>query len=105
MKQLPQEQADEWASWFRCLSDGTRVRVLHVVATADGPLTVGEIVSAVGRSQSTVSEHLRILADERFVFMEPDGVRTLVRVNKSCMRALPEAAEVIMGDAVVGVAT
>jgi DNA-binding transcriptional ArsR family regulator len=94
MKQLPQEQADEWASWFRCLSDGTRVRVLHVVATADGPLTVGEIVSAVGRSQSTVSEHLRILADERFV-----------RVNTSCMRALPEAAEVIMGDAVVGVAT
>ena len=39
---------------------------------------------------------LRVLADDRFVFMEPDGVRTLVRVNEVCMRDLPAAAARIM---------
>ena len=89
-------QADEFASWFRCLADGTRVQILNVVATAAQPLTVGEIVEAVGKSQSTVSRHLQVLADVWFVFLEPDGVRTLVRVNADCMTALPDAAAAIM---------
>ncbi|HEX6220194.1 MAG TPA: metalloregulator ArsR/SmtB family transcription factor [Acidimicrobiia bacterium] len=99
MKGLEQSTADEYASWFRCLADGTRVRVLSVVAGADRPMTVGEIVDAVGKSQSTVSKHLQVLAGDRFVFLEPDGVRTLVRVNDSCMTALPNAAAAIMGRA------
>jgi DNA-binding transcriptional ArsR family regulator len=93
---LNQATADEYASWFRCLSDGTRVRILNVVANADHPMTVGEIVAIVGKSQSTVSRHLQILADERYVLTEPEGVRTLVRVNEACMVALPEAAAAIM---------
>jgi len=95
-RHLEPTEADEYARWFRCLADGTRVRVLHAVAAAGRPVTVGEIVEAVGRSQSTVSAHLRILADQEFVFMEPDGVRTRVRVNDVCMTALPDAASVIM---------
>lgn len=93
---LGSDQAEEYASWFRCLSDGTRLRVLNMVANADGPVTVGEIVEAIGKSQSTVSRHLQILADDRFVFTEPDGIRTMVRVNELCMTALPEAAAAIM---------
>lgn len=89
--------ADEYASWFRCLADGTRLLVLNTVATAPTPITVGEIVEAVGKSQSTVSRHLQVLADDGYVFLEPDGVRTLVRVNDTCMTALPEAAAHIMG--------
>jgi len=96
MENLDQETADEYASWFRCLADGTRVRILGVVARANRPLTVGEVVAEVGKSQSTVSRHLQILADDRFVQLVPDGVRTLVRVNESCMSALPEAAAAIM---------
>lgn len=96
MKELDQETADEYASWFRCLADGTRVRILNIVATEGRPMTVGEIVDRIGKSQSTVSKHLQILADDRFVFTEPDGVRTLVRVNDACMTALPEAATAIM---------
>ena len=38
-----------------------------------------------------------MLAEERFVFTEADGVRTLVRVNDSCMVALPDAAAAVMG--------
>lgn len=59
-------------------------------------MTVGEIVDRIGRSQSTVSKHLQILAEEAFVFLEPDGVRTLVSANEACMTELPEAAAAIM---------
>lgn len=93
---LSEAEADDYASWFRCLSDGTRIRILNLVASADGPITVGEIVEVIGKSQSTVSRHLRLLADDRFVFTEPDGVRTLVTVNQACMSALPDAAAAIM---------
>ncbi len=96
MPSLSSERANDYAQWFRCLADGTRLRVLHVVATSDQPLTVGEIVAAVGKSQSTVSRHLAILADDRFVFLESNGIRTLVTANPACMTALPEAVAEIM---------
>lgn len=94
---LTTDQADEYARWFRVLGDGTRVHILNVVARAGRPLTVGEIVDAVGKSQSTVSNHLRLLAREQYVFTETDGVRTLVTANETCMTALPAAAAAIMG--------
>ena len=96
MKHLDQATADEYADWFRCLADGTRLRILNLVAAEGRPMTVGEIVDRVGKSQSTVSKHLQILAEGRFVLTEPDGVRTLVSVNEACMTALPLAASAIM---------
>jgi DNA-binding transcriptional ArsR family regulator len=100
MNTLDRHLADEYASWFRCLADGTRLLVLNIVATASAPLTVGEIVDAVGKSQSTISRHLQLLADDGFVFLEADGIRTYVRVNDTCMTALPDAAAQIMGQRV-----
>lgn len=94
---LSESDAEEYATWFRCLSDATRIRILNLVANAEGPVTVGQIVDVIGKSQSTVSRHLQLLAVDRFVFTEPDGVRTLVTVNDACMSALPEAAAAIMG--------
>jgi len=99
VEQVGEERAAEYARWFACLADGTRIRVLHAVASADRPLTVGDVVDVVGRSQSTVSRHLRLLADEGYVFLRPDGVRTLVTVNVECMVDLPAAAAEIMGAA------
>jgi len=97
MNTLNREATEEYARWFRCLADGTRLLVLNAVANAAEPITVGEIVAVVGKSQSTISRHLQVLADDEFVFLEPDGIRTLVRVNDRCMTALPEAAAQIMG--------
>lgn len=94
---LSAAQAAEYASWFRCLSDPTRIRILHLISITDAPMTVGELVGLVGKSQSTVSRHLQLLADDEFVLTEPDGVRTLISVNRSCMAALPTAARAIMG--------
>jgi ArsR family transcriptional regulator len=95
---LTSELAEEYAQWFQCLSDPTRLRILNFVAHADGPITVGEVVDAIGKSQSTVSRHLQILAVDSFVFMESDGVKTLISPNTACMTALPMAAAAIMGE-------
>lgn len=87
----------EWAGWFKCLSDPTRLRILHHVAGLSSPTTVGGIVGALGLTQSNVSHHLRVLAEQRFVRLEPEGVRTNVVANPLCMVALPRAAAAIMG--------
>ena len=94
---LSPQDAHEYASWFQCLSDGTRLLVLNAVANAGRAMTVGEIVDLVGVGQSTVSHHLRVLAAERFLHMRADGTRTLVTVNPLCLQELPEAAALIMG--------
>lgn len=97
MKTLREVEANEYALWFRCLSDPTRIRLLNLVALAGQPMTVGELVDLIGKSQSTVSRHLQLLADQGFIITEQDGVRTLVSVNVACMADLPMAAQRIMG--------
>lgn len=97
MKHINDKKSAEFARWFKCLGDATRVKLLSIIASADKPLTVGEIVKKMGKSQSTVSHHLHILADERFVFTESNATKTYVRINETCMTALPDAAAEIMG--------
>jgi len=38
---------------------------------------------------------MQILVAEKFVFTELDGVRTLVRINETCMTALPDEAMIM----------
>ena len=57
----------------------------------------GEIVAAVGLAQSTVSQHLKILADVRFVLADPVGTARHYRINKRCVSHFPSAADVVMG--------
>jgi DNA-binding transcriptional ArsR family regulator len=94
---LDRASAVAYASWFRCLSDATRLQLLHVLATAGQPMAVGELVAETGVGQSTVSAHLRRLADLEFVFIERVGTASLVRVNPDCLAAFPSAAEAVMG--------
>lgn len=89
--------AEIWASWFRALGDASRVLILHELAAAGRPLTVGEVVDAVDVGQSTVSHHLKILADTGFVLVERRGNASLFRVNERCLECFPSAAEVVMG--------
>jgi DNA-binding transcriptional ArsR family regulator len=89
--------AEVWASWFRALGDATRVLILNQLAVARRPMTVGEIVDAVDVGQSTVSHHLKVLADTGFVHVERRGNASLYRVNERCLDCFPSAAEVVMG--------
>jgi DNA-binding transcriptional ArsR family regulator len=89
--------AEVWAGWFRALGDASRVLILNRLAITRRPMTVGEIVGAVDVGQSTVSHHLKLLADTGFVLAERRGNASLYRVNERCLEVFPSAAEVVMG--------
>lgn len=95
--EVDRASAEVWASWFRALGDATRVLILHRLAVAGRPLTVGEIVAALDVGQSTVSHHLKMLVDTGFVLVEQRGTTRLHRVNERCLASFPSAAEVVMG--------
>jgi ArsR family transcriptional regulator, arsenate/arsenite/antimonite-responsive transcriptional repressor len=94
---LDRQAAEDYASWYRCLADPTRIQILHLLATSGGPMTVGEIVRQVGVGQSTVSHHLKVLAQVRFVTVERAGTSSRYQVNPRCLAVFPTAADVVMG--------
>ncbi len=94
---LDRQAAEDYASWFRSLADPTRIQILHLLATNGAPMTVGEIVRQVGVGQSTVSHHLKVLAQVRFVTAEHAGTSSRYQVNPRCLAAFPTAADVVMG--------
>jgi DNA-binding transcriptional ArsR family regulator len=94
---LDRHLAETYAGWFRALSDPSRVQILHLLASAGRPMAVGEIVSRVHIGQSTVSHHLAVLAETRFVLVERAGTARLYRVNEACISCFPSAADVVMG--------
>jgi DNA-binding transcriptional ArsR family regulator len=87
------------ASWFRALGDPTRIAILHLLATAGRPMSVGEIVDTVDVGQSTVSHHLKVLREVRFVLVERTGTSSWWRINERCLACFPTAAEIVMGRA------
>jgi DNA-binding transcriptional ArsR family regulator len=94
---LDRAVAQRYASWFRALAEPSRVRIVAYLARQDRPQPVGEIVAAVGLAQSTVSQHLKILAEVRFVLVEPVGNARHYRINQACIDCFPSAADVVMG--------
>ena len=94
---LGRQAAVEYAAWFGALADGTRVQIVSLLARSGEPMTVTQIVAAVPVGQSTVSAHLRRLADVGFVLAEHRGTATWYRINEACVECFPTAADVVMG--------
>ena len=94
---LDRQSAQEYASWFRALADPTRVQLVEFLARSKRPMSVGELVAAMGLAQSTVSQHLKVLAEVRFVLVEPVGNARHYRINDNCITCFPSAADLIMG--------
>ena len=94
---IERETATEWASWFRALGDPTRVLILHLLANAEAPMTVGDITDQLDVGQSTVSHHLATLAEVRFVLVDQVGTSSLWRMNTNCLACFPSAVDVVMG--------
>jgi DNA-binding transcriptional ArsR family regulator len=94
---LERDTAVQYASWFRALADPTRVQILSLLARSGGSLTVGAITGAVDVGQSTVSAHLKVLAEVGFVLADRRGTSVRYRVNDRCVGRFPTAADVVMG--------
>ncbi|WP_405577140.1 ArsR/SmtB family transcription factor [Streptomyces sp. NBC_01092] len=94
---LERSEAEQYAGWFKALADATRIQIVTLLARSGEPLAVGQIVEAVGVGQSTVSHHLKALAEVGFVLVEREGAFSWYRLNEECVDAFPSAADVVMG--------
>jgi DNA-binding transcriptional ArsR family regulator len=94
---LDRATAETYSSWFRALADPSRVQIVEYLARQGRPMSVGELVAAVGLAQSTVSQHLKVLTEVRFVLVEAVGTARHYRINEQCIACFPSAADVVMG--------
>jgi ArsR family transcriptional regulator len=71
---LDASQAAELASGFSALADPVRLRVLSILAASpEGEVCVCEFVEPLGKSQPTVSHHLKILGEAGLVHGDRRG--------------------------------
>jgi DNA-binding transcriptional ArsR family regulator len=97
MKGMTRSDAEEWATWFRALADPTRLQVLNAIARYGPGLTIGDLVARLDIGQSTVSHHVRLLAQAGYIVHARDGTTSRVSVHPDCLSALPQAARVVLG--------
>lgn len=83
------DTAGTYAAWFKALADPIRIQILNLLAVAGDAMSVGEIVERAGVGQSTVSHHLKILNDVRFVVHERRGTSVLCSVMSPAWPASP----------------
>ena len=65
--------------WMTALADVTRARTLRLVEQYE--LTVADLCAVLQLPQSTVSRHLKLLADEGWVAARPEGTSRLYRMD------------------------
>ena len=90
---ISRDEAETWAGWFRALGDPTRILILNLLATEARPMSVTEIVEALDVGQSTISHHLKLLGDVRFLLVDREGTSSWWRINNICLECFPTAAE------------
>ena len=77
---------------FDVLGDPVRRRILELLA--DGELTAGVIGATIQAefaiSQPAVSQHLKVLRDNGFTSVRPEGQRRLYAVNGAALRDVDE---------------
>jgi ArsR family transcriptional regulator len=86
---LSEAQSADLARDFALLADATRLRLLSLLASAPaGEACVCELVAPLGRSQPTVSHHLKLLADAGLILGEKRGRWVWYRVVPERMAQL-----------------
>lgn len=89
------------AKLFRGFGDPSRLSILDTLRR--GPLTVNQIVSATGLSQSNVSNHLGCLRDCGLVVAEQEGRYVTYHLSDDRVGALLAMAESLLSDVARGV--
>ena len=71
---LEEADAELLARSFAALSDPIRLRLLSFITSADGEVCACDLQGPSGRSQPTVSHHMKILFDAGLVTREKRGL-------------------------------
>jgi ArsR family transcriptional regulator len=89
---LDDNQAGELARGFAALADPARLQILSILAAAPaGEVCVCEFVEPLGKSQPTVSHHLKVLGDARLVEGDRRGKWVWYRIIPERLEALRAA--------------
>ncbi len=89
---LGEVDAETLSRQFAALADPVRLRLVSLLATADGGAVCAcDLVEPVGRSQPTVSHHLRILREAGLVAAEKRGVNIWYSVAPGALESLRAA--------------
>ena len=89
---LEAAEAPELARRFAALSAPVRLRLLSLLATsADGAVCACDLVEPVGKSQPTVSHHLKVLREAGLVTATKRGVNIWYAVVPEQLDALRSA--------------
>ena len=87
-------EADELAVGFSALSDPVRLRVLSMLADAtDGEVCVCDFVAPLGKSQPTISHHLKILSESGLVQGDRRGKWVWYSLNRKRLAELRAAID------------
>lgn len=84
------------ATFFQALADPTRVRILELLA--ERPMTVSDLVTALGLAQGRVSSHLSCLRWCGYVRAEVDGRYNLYTLVDDRIREIVGLGESIVVD-------
>src|ERR1700728_1378559 len=88
---LDEEAAERIARLFRALGDRHRVRLLSLIAAAEGgEACICDLTAPVGLAQPTVSHHMKQLVEAGLVTRDQRGKWAYYRVVPETMVALSE---------------
>lgn len=91
---LSDAEATATAELFKALADPARVRIVNLLATADGaPVCVCNLVEPLGLSQPTVSHHMRKLLDVGLVEREQRGKWAYFALRRDAAEKLAAVAD------------
>jgi ArsR family transcriptional regulator len=94
---LSVEDAASLARVFKAMGDPVRLRLLSLIASHDGgEACVCDLTDVFDLTGPTISHHLKVLRDVRFVVAERRGTFMHYRVNHACLAEFPEAARRIL---------
>jgi ArsR family transcriptional regulator len=86
---LPEAEAGELARGFAALADPARLRLFSLIAAQpEGEVCACALVEPLGRSQPTVSHHLRVLYEAGLVDREKRGTWVWYRARPERLEAL-----------------
>ncbi|MBP5706949.1 MAG: helix-turn-helix transcriptional regulator, partial [Spirochaetales bacterium] len=67
------------ADLFKVFGDSTRIRIMNLIA--DNELAVSQIAASLNMEQSTISQQLRVLRQNKLVRIRRDGKQIFYALN------------------------
>ena len=85
---ITEDQAGALSGLLKAMADPGRIRIVNLLANAQGPICVCEFTEALGLSQGTVSFHLKKLLSVGLIEREQRGTWAFYSLNRDALGRL-----------------